>query len=278
MSTDPVSAKSSFLCTYMSHHPDTLVSYVRHWGAVRERVDGAKMTAIDSKGMSLTYTTRGSKTPKDIRVPFDPPLSGYDDVKPRLLQMKLDAEDALGMTKRPQIPSYVWSNSYLSSGIFLLPILPLTLLPGPTSPLAVLFSSLSSLLSSSLSLFSLALDSFAPSLTSIAPSLEFVGEWLAALLADAASRLSSPELALPAIEWARETIMGPRGVAYFWAVWFGVHALESVYTVWLCVRHRTPVGSTILYVLTNMMFGFPVFAHYRKMVQEKRIESIMKGE
>jgi hypothetical protein len=30
-------------------------------------------------------------------VPFDPPLAGYEEVKPRLLGMKVDAEQALGM-------------------------------------------------------------------------------------------------------------------------------------------------------------------------------------
>jgi hypothetical protein len=28
--SDPVAAKSGFLCMYMSNHPDTLVSYVKY--------------------------------------------------------------------------------------------------------------------------------------------------------------------------------------------------------------------------------------------------------
>lgn len=46
---DPVAAKSTFLCMYMSNHPDTLVSYVRHWGKVKEQVVSAQMTGIDTK-------------------------------------------------------------------------------------------------------------------------------------------------------------------------------------------------------------------------------------
>ncbi len=34
---------------YMSNHPDTLVSYAKHWGKVKEHVVTAQMTAIDTK-------------------------------------------------------------------------------------------------------------------------------------------------------------------------------------------------------------------------------------
>lgn len=47
--SDPVADKSTFLCMYMSNHPDTLVAYVRYWGKVSEAVESAKMTSIDSK-------------------------------------------------------------------------------------------------------------------------------------------------------------------------------------------------------------------------------------
>lgn len=46
--------------------------------------------------MDLKYTTKGGES-KEIRVVFDPPLAGYEEVKPRLLTMKADAEEALGM-------------------------------------------------------------------------------------------------------------------------------------------------------------------------------------
>ena len=47
MSKDPVAEKSGFLCMYMSNHPDTLVSYVRHYGGVKQKVTSAQMTSID---------------------------------------------------------------------------------------------------------------------------------------------------------------------------------------------------------------------------------------
>ena len=49
MGADPVADKSGFLCMYMSNHPDTLVSYVRYWGKVKEGVASAKMAGIDTK-------------------------------------------------------------------------------------------------------------------------------------------------------------------------------------------------------------------------------------
>ena len=58
MSADPVAAKSSFLCMYMSNHPDTLVSYVRYWGKVSEPVASAKMNAIDTKVRPLHLLSR----------------------------------------------------------------------------------------------------------------------------------------------------------------------------------------------------------------------------
>ena len=39
----------------------------------------------------------GSK--RDVRVSINPPLSGYEDVKPRLLEMKALAQEGLGMVR-----------------------------------------------------------------------------------------------------------------------------------------------------------------------------------
>ena len=49
MANDPVADKSSFLCMYMSNHPDTLVAYVKYWGKVKGPVTSEKMTSINSK-------------------------------------------------------------------------------------------------------------------------------------------------------------------------------------------------------------------------------------
>ena len=52
------------------------------------------------QGMTLTYEAKTGGAEKEVRVQFDPPLSGYEEVKPRLISMKVDAEEALGMVRR----------------------------------------------------------------------------------------------------------------------------------------------------------------------------------
>ena len=48
--SDPVKAKSTFLCMYMSGHPDTLVSYAKYYGKLKAKdIVSAKMESIDSK-------------------------------------------------------------------------------------------------------------------------------------------------------------------------------------------------------------------------------------
>src|SRR6266403_2373351 len=56
--------------------------------------------------MDLEYKMKEalkSSKPQVVRVEFDPPLLGYEEVKPRLLGMKVDADSALG-TVRPTFP------------------------------------------------------------------------------------------------------------------------------------------------------------------------------
>jgi hypothetical protein len=50
--------------------------------------------------MNLSYTAGGNEQ-KSTRITFDPPLLGYEEVKPRLMNMKVDAEEALGMVNLP---------------------------------------------------------------------------------------------------------------------------------------------------------------------------------
>ncbi|EIW52586.1 uncharacterized protein TRAVEDRAFT_155352 [Trametes versicolor FP-101664 SS1] len=130
---DPVAEKSGFLCMYMSNHPDTLVSYVRHWGKVTEHVVSAKMTGIDTKGMNLSYQTKGGAT-KEVRVVFDPPLAGYEEVKPRLMGMKADAEEELGMVPAPQITSFRFSRNMAYMAAMVAALIYTTFAPAPGSP------------------------------------------------------------------------------------------------------------------------------------------------
>lgn len=54
--------------------------------------------------------TLANGTKKDVRVEISPPLRGYDDVKPRLLEMKAVAQEGLGM-----VSIYTsWAISHLS--------------------------------------------------------------------------------------------------------------------------------------------------------------------
>ncbi|OAX33438.1 hypothetical protein K503DRAFT_775610 [Rhizopogon vinicolor AM-OR11-026] len=103
--SDPVASKSGFLCMYMKNHPDTLVAYVKYFGKVEGNVLTAAMSSIDSKGMTLLYKLKSGES-KTIRVPFDPLLSKYEDVKPRLLGMKAEAQEGLGMLKTPQLTTF----------------------------------------------------------------------------------------------------------------------------------------------------------------------------
>ncbi|KAJ3770136.1 hypothetical protein FB446DRAFT_745193 [Lentinula raphanica] len=122
MSTDPVAEKSGFLRMYMSSHPDTLVAYAKWYGKVTEPVLSAEMVGIDTKGMTLTCKFKNGSS-KDVRVAIDPPLSGYDDVKPRLLEMKAIAQEGLGMIKTPKISTFHFPRSALSVIFVVYPIL-----------------------------------------------------------------------------------------------------------------------------------------------------------
>ncbi|KAG9225393.1 hypothetical protein PLEOSDRAFT_1060238, partial [Pleurotus ostreatus PC15] len=102
---DPVADKSGFLRMYMSSHPDTLVAYAKWYGKVTEPIASAEMTAINSRRMTLTCSMKdGAK--KVATVPLEPPLSGYEEVKPRLLEMKAKAQEGLGMIKAPQLSTF----------------------------------------------------------------------------------------------------------------------------------------------------------------------------
>ncbi|KAI0266638.1 hypothetical protein BGY98DRAFT_1069539 [Russula aff. rugulosa BPL654] len=106
---DPAAGKSGFVCTYMFTHPDTVVAYVKHFGKVDGNVSSAKMLSIDSKrdnrdgwfdylGNRLGIQDKRGRV-EVVRVEFDPPLLGYEEVKPHL-GMKVDTDSALS-TVRP---------------------------------------------------------------------------------------------------------------------------------------------------------------------------------
>ena len=57
--------------------------------------------------MVLKCTPKQKGKPEfDVVVPIEPPLSGYEAVKPRLLEMKALAQEGLGMIKAPKITTF----------------------------------------------------------------------------------------------------------------------------------------------------------------------------
>jgi hypothetical protein len=63
----------------------------------------AESSGLHRQSMTLTYSVKGTKEKRAVKVSFDPPLLGYEEVKPRLLGMKAEAQEGLGMV-RPQSP------------------------------------------------------------------------------------------------------------------------------------------------------------------------------
>ncbi|KAG8763538.1 hypothetical protein FRC12_008515 [Ceratobasidium sp. 428] len=108
---DVIASRSGFLCQYMTHHQDTLVAYVKYFGQVKGDVTSARMTAIDSKSMSLEYVEDG-KT-QTTRLLIEPPLEIYDEVKPRLIAMKEEALEGLGMIENPVVKVYRLPDAHL---------------------------------------------------------------------------------------------------------------------------------------------------------------------
>ncbi|KAJ7896247.1 hypothetical protein B0H14DRAFT_2495293, partial [Mycena olivaceomarginata] len=135
---DPVAEKSAFLKMYMSSHPDTLVAYAKWYGKVTEPITSAEMSAIDTKSMTLTCTLKNA-TKKVVVVAINPPLKGYDDVKPRLLEMKALSQEGLGMIKSPQVTSFQFPKEGLWVSAVLFSVIPYGAFAPSTSGSSSLF-------------------------------------------------------------------------------------------------------------------------------------------
>jgi len=67
--------------------------------------------------MDLEFKIKDSAAkPKVVRVAFNPPLAGYEEVKPRLLGMKADADEALGTVRDPFAPPDAYLTTYICLG------------------------------------------------------------------------------------------------------------------------------------------------------------------
>ncbi|KAJ7140055.1 hypothetical protein C8R43DRAFT_1018796 [Mycena crocata] len=215
--SDPVAEKSGFLKMYMSSHPDTLVGYAKWYGKVTEPMTGAEMSAIDTKSMTLTCTLKtGAK--KVVIVRIDPPLAGYDDVKPRLLEMKAISQEGLGMIKSPQIKTFHF--------------------PPRGIDVAIFFSILS-------------FGAFAP---------------------------TEGESGLVAVTQIMHSYLSQKTFMILWAGTLGIHFVESLYTLYLCRKHRASFSVTSMYISTTWLIGFRLWKDLRKRIQDARIASVMKVE
>ncbi|KAJ3821843.1 hypothetical protein EV361DRAFT_919982 [Lentinula raphanica] len=238
-SPDPVAEKSGFLRMYMSSHPDTLVAYAKWYGKVTEPVLSAEMVGIDTKGMTLACKLKNGSS-KDVRVAIEPPLSGYDDVKPRLLEMKAIAQEGLGMIKTPKITTFHFPRSALSVIFVVYPIL-LYLAYAPT------FSTTSTTSSTSTSVITQAANMITLP-ARLLTHTPYLGPWV------------------PSI-----------GYWLFWSVNVG-HVFEAMYTASLCRRHGTGLGVGAAYVLATLVCGYHIWRDLRKRIQDARIQSVMKIE
>ncbi|KAL1718904.1 hypothetical protein EV715DRAFT_290809 [Schizophyllum commune] len=136
---DPVAAQSGFLKMYMSNHPDTLVAYAKWFGKVQEPIEKAEMSDINTQSMTLLCKMKSGES-RSVRVPIEPPLAGYHDVKPRLLEMKSIAQENLGMIKTPRLTKFYvpLTNFAIGTLVALIPTISGAFMPpGSTSPLAL---------------------------------------------------------------------------------------------------------------------------------------------
>jgi len=237
--SDPVADKSGFLRMYMSNHPDTLIAYARWHGKVMDTLTSAEMTAIDSKSMTLTCKLKDG-SPKVVKIVIEPPLSGYDEVKPRLIKMKAEAQEGLGMIKAPQISTFrLPPGAAISAGAILL-LCYCTYFPrDSTSPL-----------------FRPARFLWTMTGGDRTMSISWAVVWI-----------------LHGLESLYTfTICRKHHTGFITGVEF--HVSSS-----LLIRVSDLVdGVKAAYVLSTALFGFPIWSDLRKRIQAARIASVMKTE
>lgn len=59
----------------------------------------------------MTCTLKDKST-KVVVVPIEPPMKGYEDVKPRLLEMKAFAQEGLGMVRSCRVLTTIHATKY----------------------------------------------------------------------------------------------------------------------------------------------------------------------
>lgn len=237
MSTDTVEKNSGFLSTYMSGHTDTLVAYVLYYGKVRESLSTAKMTSIDQNRMNLSYQTPESSKWNEISVEFDPPLSGYEEVKPRLMQMKADAEEGLGMAKAPRLTTFELKLSTFRALPFLVILLVLSLAPYQE--------------------YTFTKEKFPPVIQPAIPALNLTSQ-----------TLTHVRQALP---------FTPNTAIVLWSTIGIIHASFALLVGFFSYHRQTGFKLGAAWVLSALFLSFPAVLDFRSHIQASRINSIRKN-
>ncbi|KAJ7935557.1 hypothetical protein B0H13DRAFT_2226973 [Mycena leptocephala] len=213
--SDPIAQNASFLKTSVS--PATLVGYAKWFGKVDD-VASAEMTAIYAKSMTLSCKLVDGST-KDVVISFKPPLKGYEEAEPRLLEMKALSQEGLGKAKPPQIRTFRLQPTGIPDGTFIFTLFPYLMFSPPRS--------------------------------------------------------DSP-LFIPAHFVQSYVDVKYIGMAFLAGV--GWHALNTVYTLSLCWKHRIPFGATAAYAGMTMFTGFHTWVDLKKRIREARIDAARKIE
>ena len=150
--------------------------------------------------MTLLYKVKGDpNSKKSVRVEFDPPLAGYEEVKPRLLAMTADAQESLGMVLSPSLFTPI-------------PLMPIHIITQTKSPQITDFHITRKALIPVPAILLLIYTTFAP---------RFIGpQWVFG-------------------QALHRTFGGDTVFAWIWVGLVTVHALEALYVQRLCVRHKT---------------------------------------
>jgi drug/metabolite transporter (DMT)-like permease len=252
----------------MSNHPDTLVAYAKWFGKIKEVVKSAEMSYIDCKvccclsvvchgmltpvqSMSLTCTLQNGAQ-RSVVVPINPPLTGYEDVKPRLLEMKALAQEGLGMVSALFLKSYVAYTSQIKSPRI--------------SSLSLPRNALSTL---SFTLFFVFLY-FTPAQSPSTSHLLLLANTLQSLLGSFLISFTFWTLVTAHILESLYTLYICRNhsTGIVLGVSTSVFHLHLNLTFGLCLLQA-------VYVAATLLSGFPIWMHLQKKIQQARIDSVM---
>ncbi|KAG8826518.1 hypothetical protein FRC19_008770 [Serendipita sp. 401] len=233
---DPVKARSGFLSSYMSGHKDTIVAYVMHFGKINGHIVNAKMASIDQNKMDLSYQLQEDGKWMDVSVAFDPPLSGYEEVKPRLLQMKEDAEEGLGMAKAPPLTTFTLKPSMFNATPVLLILLVLSIAPYENHTISK--------------------DDIPTALHPYLPTIN-----------SANHTLTNIRQALP---------FTPNTAYVLWASIGVIHVALALLVAFFSFQRKASFRIGIAWILSTLLLSYPAVFEFRSHLQTARIKSIGK--